>query len=118
VEVIGLVGLAHRVLPRPCPADELVGAIQRAHSLREVLNSPALAALVGRLTTVPALSAVYNRIAEELAFPDFSLAAVGGLVAQDVGIAAKLCRWRTRRWSGCAARRPPRRRRSASSGPT
>lgn len=89
-EVIGLVSLAHRVLPRPCPADELLGAIQRAHSLREVLNSPALAALVGRLTTVPALSAVYTRIAEELAFPDFSLAAVGGLVSQDLGIAAKL----------------------------
>lgn len=89
-EVIGLVALAHRVLPKPCPADELVGTIQRAHSLRDLLNSPALAALVGRLTTVPALSAVYTRIAEELAYPDFSLAAVGGLVAQDVGIAAKL----------------------------
>lgn len=90
MEVIGLVALAHRVLPRPCPPDELIGAIQRAHSLRELMNSPSLAALVGRLTTVPALSAVYTRIAEELAFPDFSLAAVGGLVSQDVGIAAKL----------------------------
>lgn len=89
-EVIGLVALAHRVLPKPCPPDELIGAIQRAHSLRDLLNSPSLAALVGRLTTVPALSAVYTRIAEELAFPDFSLATVGGLVAQDVGIAAKL----------------------------
>ncbi|MDY3563314.1 HDOD domain-containing protein [Gemmata sp. JC673] len=89
-EVIGLVTLAHRVLSRQCLPDELVGAIQRAHSLRELLNSPSLAALVGRLTTVPALSAVYTRISEELAFPDFSLATVGGLVAQDLGISAKL----------------------------
>ncbi len=90
MEVIGLVTLAHRMLPKMCPAAELIGAIQRAHSLRELLGSPSLAALVGRLASVPALSAVYTRIAEELAFPDFSLAAVGGLVSQDVGIAAKL----------------------------
>jgi putative nucleotidyltransferase with HDIG domain len=90
MEVIRLVTLAHRMLPKPCPGNELIGAIQRAHSLRELLNSPALAALVGRLASVPALSTVYARIAEELAFPDYSLAAVGELVSQDLGIAAKL----------------------------
>lgn len=90
MEVVQLVALAHRVLSKAGPPGELLAAIERAHSLRELLGSRSLAALVGRLTSVPALSAVYARIAEELAFSDYSLAAVGSLVSQDVGISAKL----------------------------
>lgn len=88
--LVRLVSLAHRVLRKPCNPDELRGAIHRAHSLRGLLNSPSLAAVVGRLGSVPALSTLYTRIAEELTFPDFSLSAVGDLVSQDLGIAAKL----------------------------
>lgn len=85
-----LAAVAHRVLPKPLDPQALLDSIRRAHSLRELLWSPSLAAVVGRLGSVPALSALYNRIAEELSLPDFSLAAVGNLVEQDAGIAAKL----------------------------
>jgi putative nucleotidyltransferase with HDIG domain len=89
-ELVRFVAVAHRVLPKPCDPPELLGAIQRAHSLRELLGNPALASVVGRLSSVPALSTLYTRIADELMMPDFSLAAVGELVAQDLGIAARL----------------------------
>ena len=88
--LVRLVTLAHRVLPKPCDAIELHAAIQRAHSLGELLRSQALTAVVGRLGSIPTLSTLYQRIAEELTYPDYSLAAVGDLVAQDVGIAAKV----------------------------
>lgn len=88
--LVRLGSVAHRVLPRPCDPGELRSAIQRAQGLRQLLNSPSLAAVVNRLGSVPTLSALYTRIAEELTFPDYSLAAVGELVAQDIGIAAKL----------------------------
>lgn len=89
-ELVRLVALAHRVLPKPFDPAELRGSVQRAFALRELLHSPALASVVGRLSSVPALSTVYARIAEELTMPDFSLAAVGELVSQDVAIAARL----------------------------
>lgn len=89
-ELVRLVALAHRVLPKPVDPAELRGAVQRGFALRELLHSPALASVVGRLSSVPALSTVYARIAEELTMPDFSLAAVGELVSQDVAIAARL----------------------------
>jgi putative nucleotidyltransferase with HDIG domain len=78
------------VLPKSCDPAEVLGAIQRVYYLREVLGNPALEAFVGRQGSVPTLSRVYERIEHELTAPDFSLAAVGALVAQDLGIAAKL----------------------------
>jgi putative nucleotidyltransferase with HDIG domain len=88
--LVRLGSLAHRVLAKPCDPTELRGAIHRARSLRELLGSPSLVAVVNRLGSVPALSTLYTRIAEELTFPDYSLATVGELVGQDIGIAAKL----------------------------
>ncbi len=89
-ELVRLVALAHRVLPKPSEPAELLGAIQRSFSLRALLGNSSLASVVGRLASVPALSTLYTRIADELMTPDYSLAAVGELVAQDLGIAAKL----------------------------
>jgi putative nucleotidyltransferase with HDIG domain len=89
-DLVQFFAIAHRVLPNPYDPLEMLSAIQRAHSLRELLGSPALASVVGRLSSVPALSTLYSRIADELMTPDFSLAAVGELVSQDLGIAAKL----------------------------
>lgn len=88
--LVRLVSLAHRVLPKPCDPIELQAAIQRAHSLRELLASPALVAVIGRIGSIPTLSTLYARIAEELTFPDYSLATIGELVSQDPGIAAKM----------------------------
>jgi putative nucleotidyltransferase with HDIG domain len=89
-ELVQYVAVAHRVLPNPYDPAELVGAIQRAYSLRELLGNRAVASVVGRLTSVPALSTLYTRIADALMMPDYSLAAVGELVSQDLGIAARL----------------------------
>jgi putative nucleotidyltransferase with HDIG domain len=89
-DFVRLASVAHRVLAKPCDPNELHSAIQRAHSLRELLDGSSLATVVGRLGSVPTLSTLYTRIADQLMFPDYSLAAVGELVAQDLGIAARL----------------------------
>jgi putative nucleotidyltransferase with HDIG domain len=89
-ELVQFVALAHRVLPKSFDPPELLGAIQRAQSLRELLGNSALASVVGRLASLPALSTIYTRLADALMVPDYSLAEVGELVAQDLGIAAKL----------------------------
>jgi putative nucleotidyltransferase with HDIG domain len=89
-DLIRVASVAHRVLTKPCDPIELHTAIQRTHSLRELLKGSSLTAVVGRLGSMPALSTLYTRIADELMIPDYSLATVGELVAQDLGIAARM----------------------------
>ncbi|MCS7020393.1 MAG: response regulator [Gemmataceae bacterium] len=82
--------LTQRILSKPCDPAELYAALQRTHSLRELLRSPAVVSIIGRLGQIPTLSTLYSRISEELLKPDYSLAKVGELVSQDPGIAARL----------------------------
>jgi HD-like signal output (HDOD) protein/CheY-like chemotaxis protein len=88
--LLRLVAVAHRILSNPCDENSLQDAVRRAHSLRELLWSPSLTAVVGRIGNIPTLSTLYNRIAAALSHPDFSLSSVGELVEQDAGIAAKV----------------------------
>jgi HD-like signal output (HDOD) protein len=82
--------LVQRIVAKPCDPAELYATLQRTQSLRELLQSPEVVAMVGRLGQIPTLSTLYSRIADELMKPDYSLAKVGELVSQDPGIAAKL----------------------------
>lgn len=88
--VVRLAVLTHRLLAKPLENGALLESIRRAHRLRELLGSPALTELVGKIGRIPTLSSLYNQIASEFAHPDFSLAEVGNLVEQEPGIAAKL----------------------------
>jgi HD-like signal output (HDOD) protein len=88
--MLRILPLAQRILSKPCDPAELYAAIQRTQSLRELLRSPAVVTVIGRLGQIPTLSTLYSRISEELLKPDYSLAKVGELVSQDPGIAARL----------------------------
>ena len=88
--MLRLARLAHRVFTKPCDPDELREALRRACSLRQLLRSPVLEALVGRLGGLPTPPALYTQIIAELERPDGSLADVGKLLARDVATSAKL----------------------------
>lgn len=88
--MLRLVPLAHRVFTKPCDPGELKEAVRRACALQDLLQGPALLALISRLGSLPTPPALYTRIVAELEKPDGSIAEVGGLVSQDVGMAAKL----------------------------
>jgi len=51
--MLRLIPLAHRVFTKPCSAEDLKVAVRRACTLRDLLHSPDLAALVGRLGSLP-----------------------------------------------------------------
>jgi putative nucleotidyltransferase with HDIG domain len=88
--MLRLVKLAHRVLSKPCDADTLKSAVRRACALQELLRHPPLVQLVGQLGSLPTPPALYNQIGAELEKPDGSIVEVGNLIAQDIGLAAKL----------------------------
>lgn len=88
--VLRLVPLAHAVFAKPCDPGELRAAVGRACALRDLLRSPPLLALVGRLGGLPTPPPLYAEILAELESPDGSVQGVARLVARDVGLAAKL----------------------------
>lgn len=88
--MLRLVRLAHRVFTKPCDPDALKDAVHRACALRDLLNSPAMAEVVGQLGSLPTPPVLYNRIITELEKPDGSISEIGNLIAQDVSMTAKL----------------------------
>jgi putative nucleotidyltransferase with HDIG domain len=81
---------AHQFLPEPLEEAALVAQVSRAFALRDTLASAELRAIVGRMTTVPTLPALYTAVVGELQRLHVSTHRIGALVADDPAMAAKL----------------------------
>ena len=84
------VQVAHQFLLKPCDADTLRVAIERACSLQSILSSETLAATAGALGELPSAPRVYTALTRALADPDSSLEDIARIVEKDVAISAKV----------------------------
>ncbi len=84
------VGPAHQYLSKPCEADVLRDAVQRAFVLRDFLTDEKLKRLVSQVQTLPMVPTVYNEVLKELRNEDPSVIKLGHLISQDLGMCAKL----------------------------
>ncbi len=84
------VGPTHQYLAKPCDAETLKETVARACALRELLHSEHLKGLVSQVRTLPSLPHLYLKIVEEVQSPDASLQRVGEIIAQDIGMTAKV----------------------------
>lgn len=80
----------HQFLPKPCDAEALKTTIDRARSLRDLLVSDSLQRLVGGLTHLPSVPAVYRKLTRALRDDDASISSIGEIVAQDAAMTAKV----------------------------
>jgi HD-like signal output (HDOD) protein len=88
--ILRCVGSTHQYLAKPCDADVLKGAIQRAAVLEKTLQTETLRKLTAQLDRLPCLPALYLQITERLQSPEASLEEVAALVAKDIGMTAKI----------------------------
>jgi len=88
--ILRSVGPSHQYLSKPCDLDELKQRLRRAFALRDMLNDTHLKEVIGRLKTVPSLPALYVAVTEALRSSDSSITAIGNLIAQDMGMSAKV----------------------------
>lgn len=88
--VLRAVGPAHQYLVKPCEPEKLKSTISRARALRELLADDALARLTSRLKALPSLPALYTEVMTEANSPDASVAKLGEIISQDVGMSAKV----------------------------
>lgn len=81
---------AHQYLAKPCDADELVAAVRRAFSLRDLMQDKDLEAMVAEMTSLPSRPEQYDQIMRELQSEDPSLQKVGQIIETDVAMSAKI----------------------------
>lgn len=89
-QVVRLVPYAHQYFSKPCEAGQLENLIDRCLRLHEMLHQPALRAIAGRVSKLPALPKVYARLQELLTSDDTSVHEVAQLISTDAAITAKL----------------------------
>lgn len=84
------IGPTHQYLSKPCDAETLKATVDRAAKLRRLLGNENLRLLTGKMETLPSLPSLYLQLVEMLQKPNTTLAHVGELVAQDMGMSIKL----------------------------
>jgi putative nucleotidyltransferase with HDIG domain len=88
--VLRSVGAAHQYLAKPCDAESLKATVNRACALRDLLANDKLKGMLSRMQSLPSLPALYLEVKRELQSPDPSIQTVGQIIAQDMGMAAKI----------------------------
>lgn len=85
-----VVPVAHQFLAKPCDAEVLRVAIERACHLRALLNDESIRRTVTALGDLPSLPRTYEALTKALADADTPLLTVAKIIEQDVGISAKV----------------------------
>jgi HD-like signal output (HDOD) protein/CheY-like chemotaxis protein len=83
-------GVAHQFLTKPCDVETLKATIRRAQALNDLLHSPRLLQVVGRIRSLPTVPAVYQELTRSLRDPEASLVSVAQIVAKDAGMSAMM----------------------------
>jgi HD-like signal output (HDOD) protein len=82
--------IAHQFLTKPCNPDALQETVERACSLRALLDDDAIRSALGDVESLPPVPRVYAALMRTLAENDASLTDVTRLVEQDPAICAKV----------------------------
>jgi HD-like signal output (HDOD) protein len=85
-----MVPIAHQFLAKPCDAEMLRVAIERACHLRALLSDDSIRRTVTSLGDLPSLPRTYEALTRALLDPDVPLQQVAKIIEQDVGVAAKV----------------------------
>jgi HD-like signal output (HDOD) protein len=88
--ILQCVGTAHQFLAKPCEPEAIKAAISRVSALEASVKCERIKKLVVQMDRIPSIPAVYTEIVEKLRDPDASIDEIGGLIAKDLAITAKL----------------------------
>jgi putative nucleotidyltransferase with HDIG domain len=85
--------VAHQMLMKPCDADVLRNAIDRALRVQALLSNEALRGLVGGLGTLPSAPRMYQALTVALADPNADVKKLAAIVEQDVGMSSRVLKF-------------------------
>lgn len=82
--------VAHQYLSKPCDAETLCAALERAANLRPFLHKASIRKIIGGLGTLPSAPELWLELERRLADPDASAADVAAVVSRDVAMSTKV----------------------------
>jgi len=85
-----VVPVAHQFLAKPCDAEMLRVAIERACHLKALLGDESIRRTVAALGDLPLVPRIYEALLQAVADPEVSLLKVAHIIEQDVGVSAKV----------------------------
>lgn len=85
-----VVDICHQVLSKPCDTENLVRHVQRALASREILPDRDMQSKVSRIQHLPSRPEVQDLILKELSSETPSFDNLAALVAEDIGLSAKV----------------------------
>jgi len=88
--LIRAIGPTHQFLSKPCDADSLKKAIDRALNLRKILTSRNLISTISQIKSLPSLPTLYLQLESEMKSPVCSIQNVAAIIEQDVAMSAKI----------------------------
>jgi putative nucleotidyltransferase with HDIG domain len=88
--ILCAIGPAHQYLSKPCDPGFLRESVTRASSIEKRLNNPEMQSIASRMDSLPSLPNIYFELVEELRAPEASVARVGALISQDIGMTTKV----------------------------
>lgn len=84
------VGPVHQYLNKPCDLTLLKLAVSRCCALRVAINDSAIAELTAGMTSLPSQSDLYLKIIDCLRSSEPTVARLGEIIAQDIGMSARV----------------------------
>jgi HD-like signal output (HDOD) protein len=88
--ILECVGTAHQYLSKPCHANDLKAAIDRASGLEQSLRDESLRRLVSRLDRIPSIPSLYTELVEQLQDPEVGANEIAEIVLKDLAMTAKI----------------------------
>ncbi|MGH8019667.1 MAG: response regulator [Opitutaceae bacterium] len=82
--------LAHQYITRPCEAEVLRDAINRALNLDQSVRRERISQLVGRMDNMPSLPDLYLELVEKVQDPECSIDDIGRIIARDISMTARI----------------------------
>lgn len=88
--VLRTIQVVHQFLAKPCDPDKLKEILVRSSELHDMFSNAELKALISGIDSLPSLPAIYLELQDKLKDPDSCIEDIGNIVAQDIGMTAKL----------------------------
>jgi HD-like signal output (HDOD) protein len=87
---MAMVPLAHHFLSKPCKAEDLKAAIERAGRVRDMLADERIRSIIGTVDTLPTPPSVYTKLTQVLARPNVAIEDVSRVMESDPAMCAKI----------------------------
>jgi len=96
--------VAHQVIAKPCDTEKLKNLISRAFVLNKRIHKSRSGPIVSSIQSLPSMPRIYEEVVEVLRDSDRSARKVGQLIANDIGMSAKILQVANTSFCGARAR--------------